>query len=112
MATPPSTWSVPTSVTPPGTGGVGAETARCGIPPAPVKVASQRMLPRIVGTSAIVKPPAGSVVAATKSVTRVGVFPYVDGAEPETTTEDAEALGIRNLLYRAETFSNIPAPSR
>jgi vancomycin resistance protein YoaR len=45
-----------------------------------------------------------AVVAATKSVTRVGVFPYVDGAEPETTTEDAEALGIRNLLYRAETY--------
>jgi len=45
-----------------------------------------------------------AVIAATRSVTRVGVFPYVDGAEPGTTTADAEALGIRNFLYRAETY--------
>ena len=45
-----------------------------------------------------------AVIAATRSVTRVGVFPYVEGAEPDMTTEDAEALGIRNLLYLAETY--------
>jgi vancomycin resistance protein YoaR len=47
---------------------------------------------------------AGAVMAAARSVTRNGVFPFTDGAEPEFTTAEAEELGIRDLLYRAVTF--------
>ncbi|MDX1690497.1 MAG: VanW family protein [Acidimicrobiia bacterium] len=45
-----------------------------------------------------------AVMAAARSVTRSGFFPFRDGDEPEVTTADAEALGIRELLYRARTF--------
>jgi vancomycin resistance protein YoaR len=41
---------------------------------------------------------------AATSVTRTGPVPVRDGAAPEFTTADAEALGIRNLLYTATTF--------
>ena len=45
-----------------------------------------------------------AVMAAARSVTRSGFFPFRDGVEPDLTTEGAQALGIRNLLYRATTF--------
>jgi vancomycin resistance protein YoaR len=45
-----------------------------------------------------------AVMAAARSVTRSGFFPFRDGVEPELTTAAAEALGIRDLLYRARTF--------
>jgi vancomycin resistance protein YoaR len=45
-----------------------------------------------------------AVLNAATSVTRTGPLPVRDGAAPEFTTEDAEALGIRNLLYTATTF--------
>jgi vancomycin resistance protein YoaR len=41
---------------------------------------------------------------AATSVTRTGPLPVREGREPEFTTADAEALGIRNLLYTATTF--------
>ncbi|MEX2322761.1 MAG: VanW family protein [Acidimicrobiia bacterium] len=45
-----------------------------------------------------------AVFDAAASVSRTGPLPMRDGAPPEFTTEDAEALGIRNLLYTATTF--------
>ena len=45
-----------------------------------------------------------AVMNAATSVTRTGPLPVRDGAAPEFTTADAEALGIRNLLYTATTF--------
>lgn len=49
------------------------------------------------------KLPAAVMDAAT-SVTRTAPLPVRDGAEPEFTTADAEALGIRDLLYTATTY--------
>lgn len=45
-----------------------------------------------------------AVLSAATSVTRAGPLPVRDGAEPELTTADAEALGIRELLYTATTY--------
>ncbi len=45
-----------------------------------------------------------AVLDAANSVTRTGPLPIRQGREPEFTTEDAEALGIRDLLYTATTF--------
>jgi len=45
-----------------------------------------------------------AVLTAATSVTRTGPLPVRDGAEPELSTADAEALGIRELLYTATTF--------
>lgn len=45
-----------------------------------------------------------AVFNAAISVTRTGPLPVRDGREPEFTTEDAAALGIRDLLYTAKTF--------
>lgn len=45
-----------------------------------------------------------AVLDAARSVTRTGPLPVRDGAAPEFTTEDAEALGIKELLYTATTF--------
>lgn len=49
------------------------------------------------------KLPAAVMDAAT-SVTRSAPLPVRDGAPPAFTTADAEALGIRELLYTATTF--------
>ena len=45
-----------------------------------------------------------AVQAAAAAGSRSGVFPYMEGAPPEFSTEDAEALGIKRLLYTATTF--------
>ncbi len=45
-----------------------------------------------------------AVMAAATSVTRTGPLPVRDGAPPEFTTADAEALGVKELLYTATTF--------
>jgi len=45
-----------------------------------------------------------AIMRAASSVTRTGPLPVREGREPEFTTADAEALGIRNLLYTATTF--------
>ena len=45
-----------------------------------------------------------AVLQAASSVTRTAPLPLVQGDPPEFTTADAEALGIRNLLYTATTF--------
>lgn len=45
-----------------------------------------------------------AVYAAATSVTRTAPLPFREGREPEFTTEDAEALGIKELLYPATTF--------
>jgi vancomycin resistance protein YoaR len=45
-----------------------------------------------------------ATLAAANSVTRTGPLPIKDGREPEFSTDDAEALGIRDLLYTAETY--------
>lgn len=45
-----------------------------------------------------------AVMQAATSVTRTAPLPVKEGTEPEFTTEDAEALGIRELLYTATTF--------
>jgi vancomycin resistance protein YoaR len=42
--------------------------------------------------------------AAAASPTRAGVFPYKEGDPPEFSTQDAEDLGIKELLYKATTF--------
>lgn len=47
--------------------------------------------------------PSAVFVAAT-SVTRTGPLPFREGRAPEFSTEDAEALGIKELLYTATTF--------
>jgi vancomycin resistance protein YoaR len=46
----------------------------------------------------------GAVLAAASSVTRTGPLPFREGRKPEFTTDDAEALGITELLYTATTF--------
>lgn len=45
-----------------------------------------------------------AVWAAANSVTRTAPLPVRDGQTPNFTTEDAEALGIKRLLYTATTF--------
>jgi len=45
-----------------------------------------------------------AVLTAATSVTRSGRLPMHDGAAPDLTTEEAEALGIRSLLYTATTY--------
>jgi vancomycin resistance protein YoaR len=45
-----------------------------------------------------------AVYNAASSVTRTGPLPVRDGAEPTFTTEHAEALGVRELLYSATTL--------
>jgi vancomycin resistance protein YoaR len=46
----------------------------------------------------------GAVMAAATSITRSAALPYGEGEEPELTTQEAEDLGIKELLYRATTF--------
>ena len=45
-----------------------------------------------------------AVMRAARSATKAGVFPFKEGRAPELTTEQAEALGVDTLLYRATTF--------
>jgi vancomycin resistance protein YoaR len=45
-----------------------------------------------------------AVLDAAASVTRTAPLPMRDGIPPTFTTEDAEALGIKELLYTATTF--------
>ncbi|OFW67380.1 MAG: hypothetical protein A2Z12_06685 [Actinobacteria bacterium RBG_16_68_21] len=45
-----------------------------------------------------------AVWAAANSVTRTAPLPVRDGVAPSYTTEDAEALGIKELLYTATTY--------
>ncbi len=45
-----------------------------------------------------------AVYRAATSVTRTGPLPVREGREADFSTEDAEALGIRDLLYSAETY--------
>jgi vancomycin resistance protein YoaR len=45
-----------------------------------------------------------AVYKAATSVTRTGPLPFREGRAPEFTTDDAEALGIKELLYTATTF--------
>jgi len=45
-----------------------------------------------------------AVYKAATSVTRTGPLPIREGREPEFSTEEAEGLGIRELLYTAETY--------
>lgn len=45
-----------------------------------------------------------AVYNAATSVTKTGPLPFRDGRAPEFTTEDADALGITDLLYTAETY--------
>jgi vancomycin resistance protein YoaR len=47
-----------------------------------------------------------AVMRAATSVTRTAPLPVRDGDPPGFTTEDAEALGIKELLYEATTFYN------
>jgi len=47
---------------------------------------------------------ADAVYDAATSVTRTGPLPFQEGRAPEFTTEDAEALGIEDLIYKAETY--------
>ena len=47
---------------------------------------------------------ADAVYVAATSVTRTGPLPFQDGQSPEFTTEDAEELGINEMLYKAETY--------
>ena len=55
-----------------------------------------------------------AVQAAAAAGSRSGVFPYMEGAPPEFSTEDAEDLGIRaDLLYTsAAPPSTPPAATR
>ncbi|MEX1207994.1 MAG: VanW family protein [Acidimicrobiia bacterium] len=45
-----------------------------------------------------------AIMRAATSVTRTAPLPVREGTPPSFTTADAEALGIRNLLYTATTF--------
>jgi vancomycin resistance protein YoaR len=45
-----------------------------------------------------------AVFIAASSVTRTATLPVREGVAPSFTTEDAEALGIKELLYPATTF--------
>jgi vancomycin resistance protein YoaR len=47
---------------------------------------------------------AEALVAAASSVRRQGQLPFVEGAEPEVTTTDLEALGIRHLVSEFTTY--------
>ncbi len=49
--------------------------------------------------------PAAATVAAL-SVTRTGEIPYRPGADPEVTTADIEALGIKELIGEFTTYHN------
>lgn len=45
-----------------------------------------------------------AVELAAGSFSRVGEFPFEDGAEPEMTTEDIEALGVNHLVSAFTTY--------
>lgn len=45
-----------------------------------------------------------AVYGAATSVTRTGPLPIRQGREPEFSTDDADALGISEMLYTAETY--------
>jgi hypothetical protein len=47
---------------------------------------------------------ADAVLEAAGSPSRAGEFPYVEGREPNLTTQEAENLGVTDLLYRAITY--------
>ena len=47
-----------------------------------------------------------SVLTAARRDNRTALLPFAAGRDAEFTTEEAEALGIRRLLYRAVTFFN------
>jgi vancomycin resistance protein YoaR len=47
---------------------------------------------------------AGAVYTAATSITRTGPLPFRDGRTPEFTTDDAEELGIVDMIYKAETY--------
>lgn len=51
-----------------------------------------------------------AVFNAASSVTRTAPLPMRDGVPPEFTTEDAEALGIKERLYTATTFYTSGGP--
>ncbi|HUG74458.1 MAG TPA: VanW family protein [Acidimicrobiia bacterium] len=61
------------------------------LPGAPAALVDDAALPR-------------AVFNAASSVTRTAPLPMRDGAPPQFTTEDAEGLGIKELLYTATTF--------
>lgn len=50
---------------------------------------------------------APAVQVAAASTTRTGVFPYAEGARPTLTTEDAEALGIKEMISVKHTDAGI-----
>ena len=61
----------------------------------------------IPGRSALIIDDLGvapAVMQAAKSATKAGVFPFEEGEEPDLSTEEAEALGVDGLLYRAVTY--------
>jgi vancomycin resistance protein YoaR len=45
-----------------------------------------------------------ALLDAANSPSRQGEFPFLEGAQPEFTTAAAEALGIKQILYKATTF--------
>ncbi|MFP5333129.1 MAG: VanW family protein, partial [Acidimicrobiia bacterium] len=47
---------------------------------------------------------AEALAQAASSVRRQGVLPFIEGAEPEVTTEELEALGIRHLVAEFTTY--------
>ncbi|MEX1003860.1 MAG: VanW family protein [Acidimicrobiia bacterium] len=47
---------------------------------------------------------AEALAAAASSVRRQGALPFVEGAEPDVTTADLEALGVRHLVSEFTTY--------
>jgi len=47
---------------------------------------------------------AEALTQAASSVRRQGTLPFIEGAEPETTTDELEALGVRHLVARFTTY--------
>lgn len=47
---------------------------------------------------------AEALTQAASSVRRQGTLPFIEGAEPETTTDELEALGVRHLVSQFTTY--------
>ena len=47
---------------------------------------------------------AEALAQAASSVRRQGTLPFIEGAEPETTTDELEALGVRHLVAQFTTY--------
>ncbi len=63
-----------------------------------------RIVPGRPGTVIDAEATADALEIAAGSASRTGTLPFVEGADPETTTEELEALGVRHLVSQFTTY--------